>query len=74
MILQFTQTINDEETIKKVEHIMDGVSDVDIIGDEIQLQRYVGGKLNKFKFMKLNSDIESMWLLNDEFKTLKRLI
>lgn len=61
---------------RDVESIYSGIDDVHINGEEIVLEKTVSdNKMPDFKtFKKDDKNIKQIWLLNNDFKTLKRLI
>lgn len=74
MILQYLLRPNDKGT-EKVERIEDGVLATTIKENEIEVTlEEKSGRKGTVTFLKNDSQIYSMWLLNDNFKTLKKLI
>lgn len=74
MILQYLLRLNDKGT-EKVERIEDGVLATTIKENEIVVTlEEKSGRKGTVTFLKNDSQIYSMWLLNDNFKTLKKLI
>lgn len=74
MILQYLLRPNEKGT-EKVERIEDGVLATTIKENEIVVTlEEKSGRKGTVTFLKNDSQIYSMWLLNDNFKTLKKLI
>lgn len=73
MILQYLSKVPTENKGEvTVETIRDNVEEVTVVGDEIKV--LTKEPKNITVFSKKDKQIYNMWLLNDNFKTLKRLI
>lgn len=74
MILQYSLRIDDEGT-KTIERIEDGVLATSIKEKEIEVTfEEKSGRKSTITFLKEDTQIYSMWLLNDSFRSLKKLI
>lgn len=75
MILQYLSKAEDENGKKiEIETIKDGVYSVEVHPHKIEVSFDKNGNRYVVEFSRNNTQIYNMWLLNDEFQTLKRLI
>lgn len=75
MILQYLSKAEDENGKKiGIETIKDGVYSVAVHPHKIEVSFDKNGNRYVVEFSRNNTQIYNMWLLNDEFQTLKRLI
>lgn len=76
MIIQYLSKVEHEKGKKEiVETVRDNVTDVDEFEDRVEITfSRPNGEFSRVTFGKPHSQITNMWLLNDNFKTLKRLI
>ena len=75
MILQYLSRVENEKGEKIViETVKDGVYSIAVHPHKIKVSFDKNGNRYVVEFARNNAQIYNMWLLNDEFKTLKRLI
>ena len=70
MIIQFLSKVDGKE----INTILDGVSTITESDEVVNVTHSRNGSNYTTAYPKKNSQIYQMWLMNDEFKTLKRLI
>lgn len=74
MILQYLSKVKLENKEQTIESIKDSVSNVAIFKDKIEVNFNEPDGKSTVTYLKKDSQICNMYLLNDNFKTLKRLI
>lgn len=77
MIIQFLSKVikENEGWVEFVETVRDNVTDVTETDDRVEVTfSRPNGELDLVTYKKKHHQIKDMWLLNDNFKTLKRLI
>lgn len=74
MILQYLSKVKLENKEQTIETIKDNVFNVAIFKDKIEVNFNEPDGKSTVAYLKKDSQIYSMYLLNDNFKTLKRLI
>ena len=75
MILQYLSKVEVDGKKQVIETVKDNVTEVTEFVDKIEVTfSRKNGELYSVFFQKNHHQIFSMWLLNDNFKTLKRLI
>ena len=74
MIIQYlSKIVNDDGTKYTFETIQDKVIGITDKKGEVEILQTINGSCVSTVFQKENTQIYQMWLLNDDFKTLKRL-
>lgn len=74
MILQYLSKNKLEEKEQKIETIKDNISSVAVFEDRIEVYFNEPNTKSVVTYLKKDLQIYNMWLLNDNFKTLKKLI
>ena len=75
MILQYLTKVEIEGNKQTIETVRDNVTSVTELVDKIEVTfSRPNGEYDLIIFEKSHHQIVNMWLLNDNFKTLKRLI
>ena len=75
MIIQYLSKVEREGKEQTMETVRDNVTNVDELDEcvEVTFSR-PNGELDLVTYTRKHKQIKNMWLLNDNFKTLKRLI
>lgn len=74
MILQYLSKSKQEDEEQKIEIIKDNISSVAVFEDRIEVYFNEPNTKSVVTYLKKDLQIYNMWLLNDNFKTLKKLI
>ena len=74
MILQYLSKVEVDGKVQESETIRDGVNSVSVFEDMISVEYSQNEDKCYIDYYKNDTQIYQMWLLNDNFKTLKRLI